>query len=254
MKRFWAGTLFILSLAAGAAAGLFYAWQVDPILYADAAPASLRSEDQLVYLTLIGDLYGADGDLEAATARLAALGMPVEGITLARFVEAHLAGGGQPERVRQLAHLAAALGGQGGVLQVFAPTATPSPIPRPSDALAPSPTPGRRFWLTEETALCALPGREGRVEVQVVDGEGQPLGGIELTVVGPGGGSSFFTGLKPEAGAGYADVWLAGDETYDIGPAAPGSDLAMGLSRQVPPGLCPTSTLGLEWRLTFQGQ
>ncbi len=255
MRRFWAVSLWFLSLAAGAAAGLFYAWQVNPVTYTDAAPSSLHPGGKTTYLALIGDLYAADGDLEAATSRLSALGVPAEGATLARFVEAHLAAGGEPEQVRHLAYLATALGGQGGVLQVFAPPATPSSLPPPTSALAPTPSsPGARFRLTEETALCAPPGQEGLVSVWVVAADGQPLGGVELTITGPGQGSSFFTGLKPEKGTGYADLWLGSESSYDVGPAAPGSDVASGLSREVPPGLCPTSTLGLEWRLTFQQQ
>jgi hypothetical protein len=255
MKRFWAISLLLLSLAAGAAAGLFYAWQVDPVTYADAGPASLRDRDKVTYLAVVGDLYWADGDLALAQARLAELGIAADGAALASFVEAHLNAGGEPERVRNLAYLAMALGGQGGILQVFSPTATTVPVPHATSASAPTLSPPTaRFRLTEQTALCAPAGREGRVSVWVVDANEQPLSGVELTIMGPYGGSSFFTGLKPEEGMGYADLWMASDETYDVGPAVQGSDMATGLSRRVPPGLCPTTTLGLEWRLAFQRQ
>ena len=102
--------------------------------------------------------------------------------------------------------------------------------------------------------LVAIPGREGLVSVWVEDASGQPLGGVELMVMGSQEGSSFFTGLKPETGIGFADLWLGPEDAYAIGPAASGSDLAIDLGRAVPPGLCPTTTLGLEWRLTFQQQ
>ena len=141
MKRSWVVSLFILSLAAGAAAGLFYAWQVDPVTYTNADPSSLRRADKITYLALIGDRYAAEGDLEAAKHWLDGVGVPADADALARFVEAHLTAGGEPEQVRHLAYLAIALGGQGGVLQVFAPTATPSPVVRSTQATAPTPSP-----------------------------------------------------------------------------------------------------------------
>jgi hypothetical protein len=249
----------ILAMAVGLAGGLVYTWGLDPVQIKDTTPKTLRLRDKLGYLALIGDLYAQEGDLSKAKARLGELGVEAEGPALAAMIEQYLEGGGQPEQVRNLSHLAEALGASGGVLQVFAVAFTPSPtpttvVPAQPGALAPapSPTPAPSFRLIEQTALCAQPGQPGRITVWVRDVAGNELAGVEIVVSWSTGQDRFFTGLRPEQGSGYADFEMAPHLEYEVAVAAYNGDVAQGLTSDLQPGVCPVGTVAQEWRVTFQ--
>jgi hypothetical protein len=63
-----------LALVLGAAVGLAYGWLVQPVKYVDTAPASLRADYRTDYVLMAAEAFQADGNLEAARVRLAALG------------------------------------------------------------------------------------------------------------------------------------------------------------------------------------
>jgi hypothetical protein len=249
-----------LTLALGIAGGLVYTWILDPMEIRNTTPDALRTSDKLVYLALIGDLYALEGDLAQAEARLGELGIDADGEFLAGLIEQYLDGGGQPDEVRNLARLAEALGASGGVLLVFADPPLPSPEPVPTEPTqpwasptpAPSPTPVPTFQLVEQTAVCAGPGQPGQIAVRVRDASGNELPGIELVVSWSTGQDRFFTGLWPEQGAGYADFDMAPQVEYEVALASFRSDVAEGLTSELVPGLCPTSTMALDWRVAFQ--
>jgi hypothetical protein len=258
MKRAMAFVL-ILAMAVGLAGGLLFSWELDPVETRDSAPQTLGSRDKLAYLALIGDLYVQEEDLSRAKARLDELGIRAEGPALAAMIEQYLEEGGQPEEVRNLSHLAEALGASGGVLQVFAAASTPSPAPTPVSALsgdsltpASSPTPAPSFRLIEQTALCAQPGQPGRIAVWVRDAAGNELAGVEIVASWSTGQDRFFTGLHPEQGPGYADLEMAPQVEYEVAVAAYSGDVAQRLTSDLQPGVCPEGTVAQEWRLTFQ--
>ncbi len=246
----------------GVAGGLYYAWMVAPVEYYDTPPSSLRSLDMALYLALVGDLYAYEGDLAAAKARLEELGVAADGSTLASFLEVYLESGGRPEEARNLAHLAEALGASGGVLLVFAiepPTllanelpATEPARPQASDTPPASPTPAPIFHLLEQTALCAAPGTEGRIAVWTQDARGQPLPGIEIVVSWPSGQDRFYSGLRPDRGAGYADFEMAPATVYEVYLADYKGDVAQDLASDLPPGLCEPGVKAVDWRLIFE--
>ncbi len=60
---------FIISIAAGAALGLFIGWS-RPVDSANAPPTSLRTDYQLDVVLMIAEIYHQDGDLAAAQRRL----------------------------------------------------------------------------------------------------------------------------------------------------------------------------------------
>jgi hypothetical protein len=244
--------VLLLALAAGIAAGLGYTWVLDPIESYESPPQALRLEDKYVYLALIGDLYAQEDDLARAGSRLAAVGVPAEGPALATLIEDYLDAGGRPEEVRNLARLAEALGASGGVLNVFAlaPAASPQQVTPPTTA--PTLTPAPTFLLAEQTAICAEPGRPGSIMVWVRDAEGNGLPGVEIVISWNTGQDRFFTGLRPEQGEGYADFAMAPQIEYEVALAAYRGDTAEGLSSDLLPGVCPTDTLALDWRLAFQ--
>ena len=254
--------LMALALAVGLAGGLLYTWVLDPVECDQASPDSLAVEEKLVYLGLIGDLYACENDLTRARARLAELGVRADGPTLARLIELYLDGGGRPEEVRNLARLARDLGAVGGVLLVFGPEPAPSPSPTfspvasPPASVPPPPTPtatpAPTFRLIEQTATCADPGRPGRLRVWVQDAAGNGLGGIEIVASWAAGQDRFFTGLRPEQGAGYADLEMRPQTEYEVALAGFRGDMARGLSPDLSSGTCPTGTVALDWHLTFQ--
>lgn len=252
--------LLIGTTAIGLAGGLAYTWGVDPIESYQTSPKELRSRDKLVYLSLIGDLYALDEDLDLALERLEALDIEADGQVLADLIEQHLDGGGRPQEMRNLARLAEALGASGGVLLVYAIPPTPSPEATPtvpaqpeiSPTPPPSVTPAPRFQLIEQTSVCAEPGLPGQIRVQVWDAAGNGIAGVEIVVSWNAGQERFFTGLRPERGPGYADFEMAPQTKYDVTLPAFQAEVAKGLSRDLASGLCPTSTVALDWRVTFQ--
>lgn len=255
----WA--LFIgLALVVGLAAGLLYTWVVDPVEYYDAAPDTLYDEDKLVYLALIGDLYVYEGDLAATEARLAELGVENDGQVLADLMERYLDSGGQLEAVRNLARLAEDLGASGGVLLVFGPLPTPSPLATTSTGpqqqvtptLFPTATPAPHFRLIEQTAVCAEPGAEGKILVWVKDAQGNGLAGVGLVASWTSGEDRSTTGLRPNLGVGYADFGMNPKIEYEVSLDTLNGDVAQGLTSELAPGLCPTSTIALDWRVIFQ--
>lgn len=259
MKRAVPAVL-LLALAAGIAGGLVFAWTLDPVESYESAPHVLRLEDKYVYLALIGDLYVKEGDLARAESRLATVGVEAEGPVLAGLLADYLDAGGRPEDVRNLARLAETLGASGGVLNVFAlepvsspePTDTVAPQEITPPTAAPSPTPAPTFLLAEQTAVCAEPGLPGSILVWVRDAEGNGLPGMEVVVSWSAGQDRFFTGLRPELGKGYADFEMAPQVAYDVTLADFRGDMAEGVSSDLLPGVCPTDTLALNWRLAFQ--
>jgi hypothetical protein len=251
---------FLLAMAIGLGVGLFYTWVLDPVEYNDAAPASLYIEDKMVYLVLLGDLYAYDQDLAAAKARLAGLNVPSSGQAVADLIEQHLDRGGQPEEMRNLARLAEDLGASGGVLLVFGSEPIPSPVSVPATAARPaasptlpaSPTPAPSFRLIEQTAVCGKPGQPGKITIQVRDSSGKGLAGVKIVASWATGEDRFFTGLRSEEGAGYADFEMSPHIEYDVALAGFRGDTAQGLTSDLQAGTCPTATQALDWRLTFQ--
>lgn len=247
-----------LALVAGLVAGLLIAWGLAPVDYYNAAPDSLQPEHKLVYMTLVGDLYAIEGDLERARLRLSELGVEPSGSTLAGWLEQYLDGGGRTDEVASLARLAQDLGSTGGVLLVFG--ATPKvTAPRATGALplppAPSatPTPKLTFRLVERTATCAPAGqRTGKIVVRVRDANGNGMAGVKIAASWTAGQDRFYTGLRPELGPGYADMQMERGVEYEVSIADARSDVAGGLTSQLAAGICPSTSLSQDWQLVFQ--
>lgn len=259
MKRMVLALLAVAALVAGLGGGLLYTWVLAPIEEVDSAPNALRPGDKLVYLALIGDLYVYEGDRARAEDRLAELDVQADGATLAGYIEQYLDGGGRPEDVRNLAHLAEDLGASGGVLLVFEsvpiqglPTPTSPANPAASPSPRPTPTPAPSFQLADQTSVCAKAGQPGRIAVRVRDAAGGELAGVEIVVSWALGQDRFFTGLRPELGAGYADFEMKPGIEYEVALARFRGDTAQGLTSDVSPGVCPSGVLAVDWRLIFE--
>lgn len=112
-------------------------------------------------------------------------------------------------------------------------TITPSPRPSLMLTLLPSPfasatplpsVPSRTptltlsapFVLKDSQPVCDPTLPEALLQVQVTDAAGSPVPGVEIQVTWQGGEDFFFTGLKPELGAGYADFVMTTGVDYNV--------------------------------------
>ena len=71
LKRF---AFFLLAILAGAALGIILGWEVVPVRYTETGPHTLRQDYQTDYVLMVAEIYGEEGDLAMAIARLAYLG------------------------------------------------------------------------------------------------------------------------------------------------------------------------------------
>jgi hypothetical protein len=165
-----------------------------------------------------------------------------------------LAAGQSFESVQQVAVLAAALKGQGGLQPtqtetILTPIANantvPSPLPTenvsptaaadttnqpqtsistptPRPTRTPTPTPGAPYVVIDHQTVCAESVSQGLLMVYVIDSRRRPLPGVELVVTWDGGEDHFFTGFKSEIGNGYADYQMQAGTTYTLRVASGG--------------------------------
>ena len=64
---------FLITIAVGVAAGLYYGWVISPVDYVDTTPNTLREDYKADFVLMVAEAYQADGDLEAARQMLALL-------------------------------------------------------------------------------------------------------------------------------------------------------------------------------------
>lgn len=242
----WDLPLFLLL---GVISGLLYGWLIAPpqtVL----TPDLLRAADQDAYREAISAAYIANGDLERARARLS-LFQEDPATALAAQAQRMLAAGRPFSEIQPLVRLATDLRRPTAPPEIKAtPLASvllPSPIPSPSDApetpfpieeenpplsetpsfptpilptfssvFTPIPTIGGVFGLTDYKTLCDPNLPEGLLQVQVTDERNQPLAGVPILLVWEGGQETFYSGLKPELGNGYADALLQPALIYSL--------------------------------------
>jgi hypothetical protein len=216
---------FLAGVALGLAAGLTYAWAIDPVQFVGTSPAALRADFQADYLTLIASAYASTGDLPRAQARLAIFPDSNAAETLGALAQARLASGRPVAEAQALALLAGDLGMRPTPLPTAPargtaappttlPTVTHSPTTRPSPTV--TLTPGAPFRVDSRELVCDPALRIPRIRVFVLDSAGQGVPGVEVLVVWDQGEDHFFTGLKPELGTGYGDFAMTEGVTYTV--------------------------------------
>lgn len=268
-----AAGLFLLGLIMGLAGALYYAWVVSPVVYTDASPSRFSETYKAEYIYLVSESYAADGDWERANDRLMALGDEA----LAQRVDAQLENYLRSQRpatdIEHLAQLAQKLGVEGAAVALFAPdsaaatetptplasatpsptatntavpTHTPQPSVTPTATIEPTATPQPNYRLLAQERVCEPGTAVSRIEVETLDALLAQLPGVEVIVRWDSGEDRFFTGFKPEEGAGYGDFTMSPGVSYSV-MLADGSPEISGL--RIEP--CDSGSDG-GWRLSFQ--
>jgi hypothetical protein len=232
----------LVSLALGAGIGLFIAWGLWPVELINADPSDLRPQHKEDYVRMISQVYVADGDLEAAKARLNQLGPASTSSFFGNLISSEAGGGGDQITFDALVRLAQALGFTSIPLVDAANTVT---IPMASRL---------RFRLTERTMLsCIDEPDEPYLQVSVRDQRGRDLPNVAVGIHWVSGEDTLYTGLKPERGSGYAD-FQAASTTYSLTIQNAPSDIAENLIVGDPPANCKNDrgTTPRGWKLVFQ--
>lgn len=242
--------LLIFGLIVGVAAGLAYAWGVSPVVEYDTEPWQLRQPDKAHYVVAIMLDYGYDADLNRAVNRLLELQLEGDPIQAVANIACNLASAGYIDSnsglraVRTMMTFYQLQGKQGcadtllpslqeppptTVVEVVIPTATFVPpatkTPTPDGPSGPTPTPFRvvvpttapqtEYILANISTFCSSTA-SGLIEVEVQDVDGEGVPGQQVRVRWDAGNDTFYTGLKPERGPGYADFSMTAGNGYTV--------------------------------------
>lgn len=268
---------FLLSIVAGIALGLGYAWLIAPVVPTTADPLHVVKAYQDVWIVTSAEAYVTSGDWERTLARLNGLADPNLTRSVITLFERYNTNGPNPQ-ARALARLAAQLGAERtAAMQVYlstpitTPTITPTPTPRdptptprptgstniatPTIEFAfPTPTatatPPPEFVAVSQTSVCEATSRP-QIRVVVQDAEGNGLPGIDVWITWNGGADRFVTGLKPEIGSGYGDFDMTAGQSYRIGA---GTQSALALVSNLRAESCSiddTSVGQLSWEIVL---
>lgn len=248
-RRYVSWTTLVIGLVIGLAAGLGYAWVINPVVEFNTEPWQLNETDRQQYVVAIMLSHGQHGDLAVTFDRLLALrpqGDPFESVA---EVACDLASTGYVDStsglraIRQMMTFYQLQDKSGcadvlipvdamqstQVVEIAVPTptlippATKTPTPEPPSAATPTqprvivPTspPQSAFVLANVQTFCSE-NLSGLIEVNVVDFNAQGIPGQAVRVRWDDGDDTFFTGLKPERGPGYADFSMAEGISYTV--------------------------------------
>ena len=280
----WFG--IILGIVAGIGGALYLTWVQFPTQNVNTAPWQLDEEGRNAYIVAIMVNYAYDGDLTRTIEQLTALRLPGDDpIQQVAEVACDLASTGYVDSSSGLNAIRSMMTfyqGQGRsgcadtlipvdnlaptqVVQVILPTATPIPppskTPTPPSTLQPTSTsqpfiptqaPSRAFEPVNTRSFCSVE-NAGVIEVRVVDFNAQGIPGQPVRVRWSTGESTFFTGLKPERGTGYADFEMEAGLSYTIEMPGLSDPLSVPLEAR-PCNLENGGTSTTSYEVVFQGE
>jgi hypothetical protein len=96
------------------------------------------------------------------------------------------------------------------IASTLLPTVTPLPT------RTATPTQGAPFIVEAQDLVCDPKLTAPQIQVVMLDAARQEVPGVELVVSWDGGENSFFTGLKPKQGLGYADFSMTPGVVYSL--------------------------------------
>jgi len=244
--------LLAIGLLLGLTAGLFYAWEIDPVQYQDTYPPLMYAPYRADWIRMTTLAHGVQDNLPRTQLRLQGLSQDEVRQGLARTLDEAAAAGYPLAVLHRIATLAAGYGvdtpavriytGEGSVLlrtstptatavaaveptpspAIFipTPTATPTALPTP----LPTPPPSYPYRVISQTSRCLMAPtiavsitQEITVTVRGRETR-QRVGvpGLALWLLSSERADRAFTGLKPEVGLGYADFAIAPEHTYNL--------------------------------------
>jgi hypothetical protein len=111
----WAAVGVALGLALGVAVG----WWLWPVTYTNTSPDALREDYHDDYVLMIAATYEVEQDLLEARSRLRSLDPDDPSAPVLALIEELIEAGGSEEDIRQLSHLAQALGVEDSTLTPY---------------------------------------------------------------------------------------------------------------------------------------
>lgn len=236
--------IMVIGAVAGLILGALYAWLIDPVEWVDISPNQLNADSQQEYVLLVAEAYMQDRDFNRATARLAVLELRDPGQTLTVYTDAALLRGADTREVQALNTLAETFGATTLASDIFSGTVESSEAVLPTSVVEQTETevlptatalvvmaatstpmpptatlevaPERGLQLVERERLCGDDDPVGLIEVFVENSLGEGIPTVEVLVEWQGGRDTFFTGLKPDIDAGYADFETVADQVYSV--------------------------------------
>jgi hypothetical protein len=239
----------ILGIGLGVSLGLIYTWEIDPIIERNTSPWQLNAQAREDYVVAVALSYAYNHDLNLAFDRLRAVSPDrnvwsmVADVACDRFKQGKAVTNNDIRVIRALNQLyepQGASGCAGGKFPTPAPvafstaiptgTATPSltppptktatpPIPTntPEQIFAPTRTPPSGGYILSRLQSFCDPNEGGIIEVRVYDRLGEGVPGVAVRVTWAGNQTdTFYTGLKPEREAGYADFEMTPGINYTV--------------------------------------
>lgn len=213
----------LTGLILGLGIGLLVSLVLSPVRYSDNAPSALHNDFKAIYRVIIVQAYQADQDLVRASQRLTLLDGASQQENLTAQAQLALSAGDE-SLARAIAELASALNSLSPVETmtpasspaVISASSTPQPTVTPLTAVSPSPTRAPTFVLVDQQPVCDAAEPAGLLQIEVRDSGGEPVAGVQISIAWEGGLDTFYTGLKPAVGAGYADFQMTPGVTYSL--------------------------------------
>jgi hypothetical protein len=237
----------VVGLVIGIALGLYYTWYINPVVEVETRPAQLEPAAQSRFIAAIALSFAHDSDLPRTLERLLTVTQSNNPFAFMAETACDLVQRGHANsnagfrEVRSMVTLYQLQGQSGcadGVVlaaapptqevSVVLPTPTPAPVASKTPTVAPTrfPTPTlqvavptaapvRQYVLINVATFCDTEA-SGVIEVFVQDFNGSGIPGQPIRVRWDDGDDTFYTGLKPERGAAYADFEMESGESYII--------------------------------------
>ncbi|MBN1487600.1 MAG: hypothetical protein JW981_08155 [Anaerolineae bacterium] len=254
------GLLLLIGVVLGVAAGLTYAWVLNPVQYYDSYPAMLQADYRREWIAISVWAYSSQGNMARTQLRLKDLPMEEVQAGIAGVLDTAVAAGRPVQMLQRIAKLAQTYGVDTPAVQVYAnsnllaitpypsitaevalPTPTSTPILQPVALPAPTatpiifiPTPTQVFttpyYVQVLTYTCVAQPQIGvtvmEAVTQTVRGrerlEQEPLPGVSVWLLWDEGAERGVTGFKPEQGMGYVDFDVVPQQRYNLYVGMPG--------------------------------
>lgn len=242
--------VLILGIGLGVSMGLIYTWEIEPVVERNTSPWQLNVQAREDYVVAVALSYAYNHDLNLAFDRLRAVSperdvwSTVADVACNRVSQGKTVTNGDIRVIRALNQLYGPQGASGCAFGMFPtpapvafstaiPTGTPTPSltppptktatpPLPTDTpddqpFVPTRTPPSGGYILSRLQSFCDPDMGGVIEVRVYDRLGEGVPGVAVQVTWAGNQTdTFYTGLKPEREAGYADFEMSPGINYTV--------------------------------------